>query len=405
MPTTAQQFFFGTIDDDQDFPGVTENVKKLLEAAPGANTTTTVTWTTTTIVEKTVIPLTGSTANGDTTTTNGWAFNDSGADGLGSLEGALRRIPAGVWNFSFQMTLNTAALLDTHALTITAKVYRVADIVGSTGGARTLLFTATSPNQTASATVSWNSASQPEVLLQPGEVVMVGFTATSASTTATVLGANTNTVMTVSLGANTRMTVPAPGIETIAKGIGSSNASSGADGNLAGVGSVIGLSDGISTAAASLSATGATVGASNGLSSGDGALAAVAPIVGSVSSTSAANGQLSGVAEIIGQSSGISTVSGEGATVKPTAGASSSISDVFAILSAIGVMAGNANSLSTVQGSMGAVAEASGFATGSSTGLGALAAVAPTVGSVNVAEGGGGETIINISRPIYLFDD
>lgn len=165
MPTVAQQFFLGTVDDDQDFPGVTEVVKKLLESAPASNTATTVTWTTTTITEKTLIPLAANSAAGDTTTTNGWAFNDGGADGLGSVTGALRRVPAGVWNFSLQMALNTAALLDTHALTLTARVYRVDDINAGAGGARTLLFSATSGNQTGSATVTWASASQPEVLL------------------------------------------------------------------------------------------------------------------------------------------------------------------------------------------------------------------------------------------------
>ena len=216
MPTRLQRFFLGTVDDDQDFPGVTENVKKLLESAPGSNSATTVTWTTTTITEKTVIPLTANSAAGDTSSNNGWAFNDGGADGLGSVSGALRIIPAGVWNFSLQETINTPALLDTHALDVTAKVYRVNDINAGAGGAITLLFTAVrSGTNTTSATLTWSSASQPDILLQPGQVIMVGITMTSASTTALVLGANTNTVVTTVLGANTWFEVPAPGVRTV----------------------------------------------------------------------------------------------------------------------------------------------------------------------------------------------
>lgn len=215
MPTRLRRFFLGTVDDDQDFPGVTENVKKLLESAPTSNSTTTVTWTTTTVTEKTIIPLTANSAAGDTSTTNGWAYNDGGADGIGSVSGSLRIIPAGVWDFSLQETLNTPALLANINLTVTAKVYRVADINAGAGGARTLLFTAQRVGtNTTSATLTWSSASQPDILLQPGEVIMVGITATSASTAATVLGANTNTVLTVVLGANTWFDVPAPGVRT-----------------------------------------------------------------------------------------------------------------------------------------------------------------------------------------------
>lgn len=207
--TRVQRFYPSAVVDDQTFTSEA-TIRKLVETAPAANTTTTVTWTTATITEKTVIPVTANSAAGDTSNNSGWAFNNGGADGLNSVVGARRKILAGVWAFSAQFTLNTPALLDTHALTIEANVYRVA----TGGGARTLLFSATSANQTANATATWNSASQPEIILEAGQVIMVGYTATSASTQALVLGANTNTVMTFALGANTWFDVPAPGIRT-----------------------------------------------------------------------------------------------------------------------------------------------------------------------------------------------
>ena len=301
MPTSAQQFFLGTVDDDQDFPGVTENVKKLLESAPASNSTTTVTWTTTTVTEKTIIPLTANSAAGDTSTTNGWAYNDGGADGLGSVSGALRRVPAGVWNFSLQETLNTPAVLANINLTVTAKVYRVDDINAGAGGARTLLFTAQRVGtNTTSATLTWASSSQPEFLLQPGQVIMVGITATSASTAALVLGANTNTVLTVVLGANTHFTVPTPGIETIANTVGTSAGSSTGDAVLAATGATAGSSAGTSTADGVLAATGATVGSSAGVASVQGSMGAVAEGSGLAEGTSSASGSMAAVAPTVG---------------------------------------------------------------------------------------------------------
>lgn len=403
MPTVAQQFFFGTIDDDQDIPGVAESVKKLQESAPANNTATSVTWSTTTIVEKTLIPLVGNTNSGDTTTTNAWAINEAGADGMGSVTGALRRIPAGVWGFSLQMALNTAALLDTHALTLKANVYRLADINAGAGGARSLLFSATSPNQTGSATVMWNSASQPEVLLQPGETIMVGLTATSASTTALVLGANTNTVMTVTLGANSHVTVPAPGIETIAKGVGTAAGSSSADGVLAGTGAMVGTSDGVATVSGALSATGAMVGASNGSAVVSGAASAVAVASGLASGSSTADGALAGVGAMVGSSDGSSTAAASGATVSATVGSSAGSAAVAGAIAGVGSMVGSSDGSSTASGSMGAVSEGSGFAAGSSTASGSMAAVAPAVGTVNVADGGSGTVIVRRKR-VIMFD-
>lgn len=400
MPTVAQRFYFGITDDDQDFPGVTEVVKKLQETAPATTNTTTITWTTTTVTEKTAIPLAANSAAGNTSNNNGWAINDGGADGMGSVAGALRRINAGVWNFSLQQTLNTPALLDTHAATFTARVYRVADINAGSGGERTLLFSATSANITASSIVTWNSASQPEVLLQPGETIMVGITATSASTTALVLGANTNTVMGVILNGNGFLDVPSPGIETIANTNGTAAGTATADGTLAGVGATAGSSAGSATASGTMSGVGATIGTSAGTSTADGALSAVAPTAGTSAGTSTAAGSLAGVGATAGTSDGIATVSGAGATVLPTAGSSTGTSDAAGALAGVGAMVGNSAGTAAVFGSMGAVAETAGASAGTSSASASLAAVAPTVGTVNVADGGN----VAPRRKIIVYD-
>lgn len=261
MPTTAQRFYPITTADDQTFSGEA-TIREFDTAAPASNTATTITWTTTTITEKTVIPVTANSASGDSSNNNGWTFNNTATPAdMASTATAQRRIKAGVWNFSMQITLNTPALLDTHALTIEANVYRVA----TGGGTRTLLFSATSANQTGSATVTWSSASQPEYVLDAGEVIMVGFTMTSASTTATVLGANTNTVCTVTLGTNTWFEVPSPGIETLS--IGAFSASGAAVNAAVATGIFSGVfdADGLAATAAVGAAQGSGVFASDGV--------------------------------------------------------------------------------------------------------------------------------------------
>lgn len=209
MPTIAQRFYETTTADDQTFSGEA-TIRKLAEAAGSG--TGTVTWTTTTAAEKTVIPGTGSTATGDTSNNNGWAINNGGADGMGATPTQNRTIPAGVWEFSAALAVNTPALLASIPnSTITAKVYRVP----SGGGARQLLFTAVSAGFTASGTRAWSSASQPAYTLDAGETIMVGFTMNSAATAATLFGAITNTVWTMTYGANTWFEVPAPGIRSM----------------------------------------------------------------------------------------------------------------------------------------------------------------------------------------------
>lgn len=244
MPTIAQQFFLGTVDDDQT-GGTT--IKKIQETAPAANSATTNTWTTTTVETRTHVPLAASSVNSDTSNTNGWCYNNGGADGLGSTSTAERWIKPGVWNFSMSYTLNSPALLATIACTVTARVYRVA----TGGGTRTLLFTAASANFSATGVITWNSASQPEYILAAGEVIQVAFTASSAATAATVLGAITNTVLTLNLGSNSFFNVPTPGVRTLGRG----------DYALTGVGTLAGALSKLLAAVYALTGSGVLAGA------------------------------------------------------------------------------------------------------------------------------------------------
>lgn len=210
MSTVAQQFYCSNSAIDQTFSGA-NILRKLTEGVPGANSATTCTWTTTTVENRTIIPVSGSTVNSDTTNNNGWAHDNTGASGLGSTATDQRFIPAGVWTFKLDCTLNTPALLATISATITVKVYRVA----TGGGTRTLLFSTVGSAFSATGVQTINSASQPQYTLGAGEVIMVGYLVSSAATAATVVGAITNTVLTINLGANTGVLVPTPGVRTL----------------------------------------------------------------------------------------------------------------------------------------------------------------------------------------------
>jgi len=197
-------------------------VRAILNAVPVVNSTSQCTWTAATAADITVIPLANNSTTGtDTTANNGWAFNNANATGLGSTATARRVILAGVWAFQGTVNLNIPATLQTVSATIKAVVYRVA----TGGGARTELFrtaasaAVTNASAIAAADVNWtvSSASQPQIILAAGEVIMVGYIITSRNTVNT-LGAITNTVVTFHLGnqlqAN-QFTVPSSGIRTL----------------------------------------------------------------------------------------------------------------------------------------------------------------------------------------------
>lgn len=380
--TTNQRFYLGSVDDDQT-GGTT--IKKLVETAPASNSTTTCTWTTTASQTRTIIPLTGTTTNSDTSNDNGWCPNNAGADGFQSTAISKRWIKAGIWNFSHSITLNNPALLATIACTITARVHRVA----TGGGTRTLLFTAASANFSSTNVITWASSSQPEYVLEAGEVIQIGYTAVSASTTATVFGANTNTVLTTVLGADTWAQVPAPGLRALGEGAGSATGANDTDAIatsiFSGVGSITGTGTASGTGASTASGVGSITGTGTASAVGNNIFSGVASATGngqaSAIATSIFSGVASangfGVASAVGNSifSGVASATGSGA-------ASAVGNNIFS-----GVA--SANGFSAVDGFMSAIGSTVGTASGTGTANGQLTMILSTVGTITIGQGGG----------------
>jgi hypothetical protein len=208
--TTAQVFYPSASAQDQTISGANV-IDKLVTSAPATNSATTNTYASAST--QTVIPYTSTTTATDTTQNNGWAFNNAGVDGLSSTTTDKRVFPAGVWAFQGSLTFGAPALVATATATVVAKVYRV--VTG--GGARSLLFTATSAvvSSTATGAFAWSasSASQPAYVMAAGEVVEVGFTIASANTLNT-LSQSTSTIINFTTGSTTFVTVPTPGVRT-----------------------------------------------------------------------------------------------------------------------------------------------------------------------------------------------
>lgn len=201
------------------------NVRALLGTS-GADTNFTVTFTSTTAATQTVQPFTNTSQNvTDNRTTHGWAMsqNDASEDGVGSgltvagIGIRKRVIPAGVWQFQFGWTSNAPALRASYPVTISFHVYRVA----ANGGARTLLFSVDAAATTVSlvegsGTGAASSPAQPEYLLETNESIHVAAQVTS-NASSSILGWKTNTVITFTTGtAGTAfVTLPAPGMRDV----------------------------------------------------------------------------------------------------------------------------------------------------------------------------------------------
>lgn len=223
MGTTQQRFFPVNTDQDQAFG---PNVKKLEDAAGSVVSTTramhpsSVGTTTATLA-----PYTDQAPGADATVDRGWAFNVSGAEGMesgthtnapGTATGK-RRIPVGTWSFLARFTIPTGGTLTgSHNVIVNWKVYRVA----TGGGARTLLFTATAPEESgnalgatnATATATFNA---PEIVLEAGETIHVGITSTDRQAGGT-LGATTAGTISFHTGGATDhyIEVAAPGVRS-----------------------------------------------------------------------------------------------------------------------------------------------------------------------------------------------
>jgi hypothetical protein len=182
VPTTATDFYLSPTANDQTFG---TDVRKLTETSPATDNTTICAHPSaagTTVI--TVDPYSSRSTTGDATTLFGWAFNNGGADGLGSTSTVKRRIPASHWNFNGTLTLPAPAALGSITAFVAMYVYRVA----TGGGARTLLGggtgtavsnTATNSGIAAASTVIGMYVDLPEIVVQPGETLMVSFTMSS----------------------------------------------------------------------------------------------------------------------------------------------------------------------------------------------------------------------------------
>jgi len=218
MATIAQTFYPDNQDQDQawgtDIDKLDESVGALVSTTiashPNSSGTTQIT----------LDPYTTRSTSGDSTSSYGWAFDESGAEGIGSAANNRRFIPAGTWTFQNRVQIPAGgAVTGSHNVTITYKVYRVA---ASPSFARTLLFTATSSEQGggllgSTVTFSTTSASQPEILLEPGETVHVGYLSQDRQV-AGLLGATTAGTLTYHTGTeggvNISVQVPSPGVRT-----------------------------------------------------------------------------------------------------------------------------------------------------------------------------------------------
>lgn len=203
------------------------NVRQL-SSVQGADTNFTVTYTSTTATTQTINPFTNiSNQAADNRQNMGWALNqnEASADGVGSKSTELRLIPGGIWSFQFSYTGSTPALLASYTVLVEFSVYRVAP----NGGARTLLFTAATGAVQGTSGTGDCTSTQGDFLLLPGETLHVAVRVTSAATSS-ILGGTTNTVLTFTFAtAGTHFVAfPEPGMRTLyldsslAQGAGSS---------------------------------------------------------------------------------------------------------------------------------------------------------------------------------------
>ena len=154
MPTVVQTLYFSP--SAKDFVAAGEvTIRKLVETAvaqdataftnhPAAAGTTSIT----------ILPYATTTLQTDVRANQGWAVNVSSTDGMVSVAAAVRVIAAGTWTFVLYAAIPVGATgTGTLTTSFTVGVYRV-----SSGGARTLLFSATSGTLASSAVaVAWAS--------------------------------------------------------------------------------------------------------------------------------------------------------------------------------------------------------------------------------------------------------
>lgn len=163
-------------------------------------------------------PFTISTTVGDRNTLFGWAINRDAAsdDGMDSIAGARRIIPAGTWAFRGRINIPIAGT-GTGSITVSLnfRAYRVS----SDGLTRTQLFSATTPTAASSGLAAANdqdldaSIVQPVIVLEPGETLHFSVASSSAQV-AGLLGATVQQSIVIQHANLSWFEVPAPGIRT-----------------------------------------------------------------------------------------------------------------------------------------------------------------------------------------------
>ncbi len=290
-------------------------------------------------------------------------------------------------------TLPSPATLGSLALRNRYYVYRVGPAPAYT---RTLLFswlsnTANGPVLGGAVDFDSLSSSQPEVLLEEDETIMVGVYSILEQSSG-VLGATVAGNATYRMSSGTepwQLIVPPPGIETVAPTQGSGAGSAAANALAASAKGTRGASQGATVAAGGLQATAGLVGSAAGTSTPQGALAGAAGIVGAGSGSAVAQGVLAGAAAMVGGSAGSSAAAGVLAGAAGLVGSSAGDSDAGGALAGTGGLAGVAQGASDASGRVGAVAGMVGAAAGDAQVLAQLAALRGTVGTSLVGEGGG----------------
>lgn len=213
MATLAQTFWLpGSGRDEWDGTDPAGgDIRKLLTADPGATTDVFTECSFGTAAASIICdPYTLRNTTGLTgLDTFGWALNLTGADGVDSVAGARRIIPAGTWTFYARLGTAVAAL---GSYTTTVTIYR-----RTAAGARTSLFSATStgisPTNLGTAVPAWTSA-QPQITLEAGETLFACYylSRTASGVTAESIAFQ---CAPADVASRPRIVLPAPGLRTL----------------------------------------------------------------------------------------------------------------------------------------------------------------------------------------------
>lgn len=138
-----------------------------------------------------------------------------GGDGMESIVGARRIIPAGTWNIAFGVSIPAGGTVTgTLTLSLIIGIYRV-----SAAGARTLILSATGPTTLASGIgaasgIVGGNITVPQITLEANETIHVGIL-TQLVQVAGLLGATVAGTATFQVGDGASITVTTPGIRTL----------------------------------------------------------------------------------------------------------------------------------------------------------------------------------------------